>query len=175
MKNLKIPVSKKQLYLLERIAKNDDRRLEDLINLVFSTGLEIYFCEKSICFEKDQNELTEDEKKQIKINENLIENNKNFWSLEDDEQKKLGYKKVETQYSNYSCSYSDKSFIDLLAQEIRNNALSEIKKDYKETEENIIKENTPKEDKIYSLVDSTNKKSIVNGNTWEQSEVKNND
>jgi len=41
--------------------------------------------------------------------------------------------------------------------------------------EEIIKENTPKEDKIYSLVDSTNKKSIVNGNTWNESEVKNND
>jgi len=39
----------------------------------------------------------------------------------------------------------------------------------------IIKENTPKEDKIYSLVDSTNKKSIVNGNSWNESEVKNND
>ena len=41
--------------------------------------------------------------------------------------------------------------------------------------EKIIKENKPKEDKIYSLVDGTNKKSIVNGNTWNDSEVKNND
>jgi hypothetical protein len=174
MENLKIPVTKKQLYLLERIAKNDDRRLEDLINLVFSTGLEIYFCERGICFEKDKEELTEDEKKQIKINKKLINETENFWSLTDDEQKKLGYKKVETQYSNYS-SYSEKSFIDKLADEIRNNALKLIKEDYKDIEENIIKENTPKEDKIYSLVDSTNKKSIVNGNTWEQSEVENND
>ena len=39
----------------------------------------------------------------------------------------------------------------------------------------LIKENTPKEDKIHSLVDGTNKKSIVNGNTWNESEVKNND
>ena len=39
----------------------------------------------------------------------------------------------------------------------------------------LIKENTPKEDTIYSLVDGTNKKSIVNGNTWNESEVKNND
>ena len=39
----------------------------------------------------------------------------------------------------------------------------------------LIKENTPKEDTIYSLVDGTNKKSIVNGNTWTESEVKKDD
>ena len=65
MENLKIPVSQKQLSLLKRIAKADDRRLEDLINLVFSTGLEIYFCERAICFDKDQNELSNEEKKLI--------------------------------------------------------------------------------------------------------------
>ncbi len=62
-----------------------------------------------------------------------------------------------------------------LMQQIKKDALKKIYQDYKIIKENIIKENTPKEDKIYSLVDSTNKKSIVNGNTWEQSEVKNND
>ena len=170
MEHLKIPVTKKQLYLLERIAKNDDRRLEDLVNLVFSTGLEIYFCERGICFEKDQDELTEDEKKQIKINEKLREENKNFWSLEDDEQKKLGYKKVETQYSNYSCSYSDKSFIDLLAQEIRNNALKQINIDNQKIKDEIIKEDT-----LYKLTSGSQEKSIVNGDTYKDSEVKNDD
>ena len=61
-----------------------------------------------------------------------------------------------------------------LIKSIKNNALKQIKQDFKEIEENIIKENTPKEDKIYSLVDGTNKKSIVNGNTWTESEVKKN-
>ena len=60
-------------------------------------------------------------------------------------------------------------------QQIKKDALKKNYQDYKIIKENIIKENTPKEDKIYSLVDSTNKKSIVNGNTWEQSEVENND
>ena len=164
MENLKIPVTKKQLYLLERIAKNDDRRLEDLVNLVFSTGLEIYFCERAICFDKDQDELTEDEKKQIKINEKLRENHKNFWSLEDDEQKKLGYKKVETQFSNYS---GNKSFIDLLAQEIRNNALKQINIDNQKIKDEIIKEDT-----LYKLTSGTNEKSIVNGDSFKDSEVK---
>ena len=166
MENLKIPVSQKQLSLLKRIAKADDRRLEDLINLVFSTGLEIYFCERAICFDKDQNELSNEEKKQIKINKKLINETENFWSLKDDEQKKLGYKKVETQYSNYSCSYSEKSFIDLLAQEIRNNALKQINKDNQKIKDEILKEDT-----LYKLTSGSNDKSIVNGNSFEESEV----
>ena len=122
MKHLKLSLTDKNYYLLQRIAQADDRRLNDLIYLVFSTGLSSYFCERAIYFDKDENEITIEEKAQIK-----------------------------------------------------NNALKLIKEDYKEIEENIIKENTPKEDKMYSLVDSTNKKSIVNGNTWNDSEVKNND
>ena len=169
MQNLKIPVNQKQLSLLKRIAKADDRRLEDLINLIFSTGLEIYFCERGICFDKDQDELTVEEKKQIKINKKLINETEKFWSLTDDEQKKLGYKKVETQYSNYS-SYSGKSFIDLLAQEIRNNALKQINKDNQKIKDEILKEDT-----LYMLTSGTNEKSIVNGNSFEESEVKNDD
>ena len=62
-----------------------------------------------------------------------------------------------------------------LIKSIKNNALQQIKQDFKEIEENTIKENTPKEDTIYFLVNGTNKKSIVNGNTWAESVVKNND
>ena len=62
-----------------------------------------------------------------------------------------------------------------LIKSIKNNALKQIKQDFKEIEENTIKENIPKEDKIYFLVDGTNKKSIVNGNTWTESKVKDND
>jgi len=174
MKHLKLSVTDKNYYLLQRIAKADDRRLNDLIYLVFSTGLSSYFFERAICFEKDESEITIEEKAQIKKNQEIIKNNDKFWQLEDDEQKKLGYEKVSQSYSN-CYNQGEKDFIDKLADEIRDNALKLIKEDYKEIEENIIKENTPKEDKIYSLVDSTNKKSIVNGNTWEQSEVKNND
>tara|TARA_R110002012_G_scaffold58392_3_gene151496 strand:+ start:525 stop:1043 length:519 start_codon:yes stop_codon:yes gene_type:complete len=172
MEHLKIPVNKKQLSLLKRIAKCDDRRLDDLINLVFSTGLSIYFCERGICISKNEDEYTEDEIKQKAINDKLLLNNPKFHHLTSEEQKEQGYKCVDTTFSNYD---RDNDFIEKLSDEIKNNALNEIKKDYKEIEENIIKENTPKEDKIYSLVDGTNKKSIVNGNTWEQSEVKNND
>ena len=174
MKKLAIQVTNKQYYLLERIAKADDRRLNDLLYLIFSSGLGVYFCEKSVYISKDDNEFTENEIEQKKLNNKLIEENDKFHSLSDDEQKKLGFKEVELSYNNYG-SYNKKDFIDDLAEEIKNNALNEIKKDYKEIEENIIKENTLKEDTEYCVVNGTNEKSIVNGKKWEQSEVKNND
>ena len=62
-----------------------------------------------------------------------------------------------------------------LMQQIKKDALKKIYQDYKNIKENIIKENTLKQDTEYCLVNGTNKKSIVNGNTWNESEVKNND
>ena len=77
----------------------------------------------------------------------------------------------EEQFNNHKKHYNK----EYKYQDEIENDLNNIKKDFKEIEENTIKENTPKEDTIYSLVDGTNKKSIVNGNTWNESEVKNND
>ena len=140
MEHLKTLVNKKQLSLLKRIAKSDDRRLDDLINLVFSTGLSIYFCERSICISKNEDEYTEAEIKQKAINDKLLKDNPKFHYLTAEEQKEQGYKYVDNTYDNYN---RDDDFIEKLSDEIKNNALNEIKKDYKETEENIIKENTP--------------------------------
>ena len=173
MKKLEILLTDKQHNLLERIAQADDRRLSDLIYLVFSSGLGVYFCERGIYVSKNDDEYTEQEIKQKEINKKLLLDNPKFHYQTEQEQKEQGFKPVESGFSNYS--YSKKDFIDVLADEIKNNALNLIKQDFKEIEENTIKENTPKEDKIYSLVDGTNKKSIVNGNTWSDSEVKNND
>ena len=77
----------------------------------------------------------------------------------------------EEQFKNHKKHYNK----EYKYQDEIENDLNNIKKDYKEIEENTIKENTPKEDTIYSLVDGTNKKSIVNGNTWTNSEVKKDD
>ena len=145
MDYLKIPITKRQLSLLKRIAKSDDRRLEDLINLVFSTGLSIYFCERSICISKNDNEYTADEIKQKALNDKLLLANKKFHFQSDKEQKDQGYKYVDTTYDNYD---RDNNFIEKLSDEFKNNALNEIKKDYKEIEENIIKENTPNLDQV---------------------------
>ena len=169
MKHLKLSLTDKNYYLLERIAKADDRRLNDLIYLIFSQGLSSYFCERSIYIDKDENEISKEEKEQIKKNEEIIKTNSKFWHLEDDEQKKLGYKRVEKFYSN-CYQEGKKDFIDKLAEEIKENALKQINIDNQKIKDEIIKEDT-----VYCLVNGTNKKSIVNGDTFEDSEVKNDD
>jgi len=164
---LNIPVTQKQLSLLKRIAKADDRRLEDLINLVFSCGLSVYFCERSICVPKNDNEYTEDEIKQKAINDKLLKDNPKFHYQSQEEQKTQGYKYVDNTYDNYNY---DNDFIEKLANEIKENALRQINIDNKKIKDEIIKEDT-----TYCLVNGTNEKSIVNGDTFKDSEVKKDD
>ena len=166
MKHLKLSLTDKNYYLLERIAKADDRRLSDLIYLIFSQGLSSYFCERSIYIDKDENEFTNEEKQQIKKNDEIIKNTEKFWHLEEDEQKKLGYNHVQKFYSN-SYSPGKEDFIDKLADEIKENALKQINIDNQKIKEEIIKEDT-----TYCLVNGTNEKSIVNGDSFKDSEVK---
>ena len=166
MKHLKISLTDKNYYLLERIAKADDRRLNDLIYLIFSQGLSSYFCERSIYIDKDENEITKEEKEQIKKNDKIIKNTDKFWHLEEDEQKKLGYVRVEKFYSNcYEAGKKD--FIDKLADEIKENALKQINIDNQKIKDEIIKEDT-----LYKLVAGSEEKSIVNGDSFKDSEVK---
>ena len=164
MDYLKIPLTKKQISLLERIAKADDRRLEDLINLVFSCGLSVYFCERSICVPKNDNEYTKEEIKQKALNDKLLKDNPKFHYQSQDEQKAQGYKYIDSTFDNYN---RDNDFIEKLADEIKENALKQINIDNQKIKDEIIKEDT-----IYRLVAGSEEKSIVNGDSFKDSEVK---
>ena len=166
MKQLKLSLTDKNYYLLERIAKADDRRLNDLIYLIFSYGLSSYFCERSIYIDKDENEFTNEEKQQIKKNDEILKNTEKFWHLEEDEQKKLGYIHVKKFYSN-DYEQGKKDFIDKLADEIKENALKQINIDNQQIKNEIIKEDT-----MYRVVAGSDEKSIVNGDSFKDSEVK---
>ena len=76
MEHLKIPVTQKQLSLLKRIAKSDDRRFDDMLNLIFSCGLSIYFCERGIYISKEKEDFTKEELEQKTLNDKLIKENK---------------------------------------------------------------------------------------------------
>ena len=167
MKKLSIDVTEKQYYLLSRIAKSDDRRLQDLLYLIFAMGLSNYFCERSVYILKDDDEFTEEEKKQKALNEKLIKDTEKFHHLSEEEQKELGFKQVDLFYSNYS---HENDFIEKLTDEIKENALKQINLDNQKIKDEILKEDT-----TYCLVNGTNKKSIVNGDSFKDSEVKNND
>ena len=139
MEHLKIQVTPNQLSLLKRIAKADDRRLEDLINLVFSCGLSVYFCERSICVSKNDDEFTEDEIKQKALNDKLLKDNPKFHYQSQEEQKAQGYKYVDNTYDNYN---RDDDFIEKLADEIKENALKQINIDNQKIKDEIMKEDT---------------------------------
>jgi len=164
MDYLKIPLTGKQISLLKRIAKADDRRLEDLVNLLFSCGLSVYFCERSICVPKNNDEYTEEEIKQKSFNDKLLKDNPKFFHQSSEEQKAQGYKYVDSSFDNYN---RDNDFIEKLSDEIKENALKQINIDNQQIKNEIIKEDT-----LYKLVAGSDEKSIVNGDSFKDSEVK---
>ena len=98
-KKLTIEVTDKQYDLFKRIALEDNRKLNDLIRLVFITGIDFHWSEDYFSFKKRDDEFTPQEKKQIAKNEKILKQlekeNKQFFQLSDEERKKLGYKSVE--------------------------------------------------------------------------------
>ena len=95
-----IKLSAADLKMLRRIAKAENRRLQDLAQIMFGIGLEIFFCETVVCFKKEENELTAEEIAQKKINYDLVHNH-NYYSLSEEDRKKTAYKNVETCWTNY--------------------------------------------------------------------------
>jgi hypothetical protein len=97
-KQLSIDVTDKQYDLMKRIAKSCDRKLDDLIRLVFAEGLIYYWCEDRFCFKKTDDEFTEEERKQLaknkEIEEELDKEHKNPNQLSKEEQEKLGFKYI---------------------------------------------------------------------------------
>tara|TARA_R100001126_G_scaffold63027_1_gene35961 strand:- start:67 stop:471 length:405 start_codon:yes stop_codon:yes gene_type:complete len=98
-KKLTIEVTDKQYDLFKRIALEDKRKLNDLVRLVFITGIDFHWSEDYFSFKKRDDEFTPQEKKQIAKNEKILKQlekeNKQFFQLSDEERKKLGYKSVE--------------------------------------------------------------------------------
>jgi hypothetical protein len=121
-----IKLSAADLDMLRRIAKSENRRLQDLSQIVFGIGLEMFFCELDICFKKEENELTAEEIAQKKINLDLVQNH-NYYGLSEDDRKKTAYNWVETCWTNRgerdeSGQLSD-NLIEPIAQRIRSFAL----------------------------------------------------
>ena len=121
-----IKLSTADLDLLRRIAKSENRRLQDLSQIMFGMGLEIFFCETVVCFEKEENELTAEEIAQKKVNLDLVRNH-NYYGLSEDDRKKTAYNRVETCWSNYgerdeSGQRSD-NLVEPIAQRIKSFAL----------------------------------------------------
>jgi len=112
MKKIEITIPDKDYDLLTRIAKEQKRRLSDMHYLIYAEGLGYLFCETDITIEKLDSEFTEEEKKQIKLNEKLEEDIEDFWNLSFKEREAKGFKHVKHYMSNQEYDQETKKHSD---------------------------------------------------------------
>ena len=81
--------------------------------LIYAEGLDFLFHETDVTIEKIDSEFTEEEKKQIKLNEKL-EKLENFWELSSEQRKEKGWKCVHEYISNTQYDSKTKKYSDVL-------------------------------------------------------------
>jgi len=132
MQKIEILVSDKDFDLLTRIAKDQNRRLSDLNYLLYSRGLESFFCETMVSIPKKLYEYTTEEKEQEKKNGEL-EETEGWFDLDYAEREAKGYKHVCPYISNHEYDKKTKKYsdplIEPLADKIASYALNPIEKE----------------------------------------------
>ena len=127
-KEITIKVSDKDYDLIQRIAKQEKRKLSDFSYLLFAEGLKFFFCEEVICFKKHDDELTEEEHKQIKINDELRKQD-GWYELDFTEKVAQGFKQVKEWWENHFYNQETKEYednlIEPLVERLENYALKE--------------------------------------------------
>ena len=127
-KEITIKVSDKDYDLIQRIAKQEKRKLSDFSYLLFAEGLKFFFCEEHICFKKHDDELTEEEHKQIKINDELRKQD-GWYELDFTEKVAQGFKQVKEWWENHFYNQETKEYednlIEPLVERLENYALEE--------------------------------------------------
>ena len=122
-KQLTIEVTDKQYDLFKRIALEDNRKLNDLIRLVFITGIDFHWSENYFSFKKRDDEFTPQERKQMAKNEKILKQlekeDKPFYQLSDEEKEKLGYKSVEEWHRGGGYEDSKTNLCNLLSEELK--------------------------------------------------------
>ena len=122
-KQLTIKVTDKQYDFFKRIANEDNRKLNDLIRLVFITGIDFHWSEDYFSFKKRDDEFTPEEQDQLvknaKILKQLEKENKQFFQLSDEERKKLGYKSVEDYHKGGGYEDGETNLCRLLSKELK--------------------------------------------------------
>jgi len=101
MKKIEISIPDKDYDLLTRIAKADKRRLSDMHYLIYAEGLGYLFCETDVTIQKLDSEFTEEETKQIAINDKFEKENDDFWQLSVEAREEKGWKYVKKYISNH--------------------------------------------------------------------------
>ena len=103
-KELTIKVTDKQYDYFKRIARSEDRKLDDLIRLIFIEGIYFNWSEDTYSFKKRDDEYTPEEQDQIIKNKEL-EKTEGWDDLDYKEKTKRGYDSVSEWHSGGG--YSD--------------------------------------------------------------------
>tara|TARA_R100000234_G_scaffold33053_2_gene19443 strand:+ start:432 stop:806 length:375 start_codon:yes stop_codon:yes gene_type:complete len=111
MKKLSLPLTNHQYNLLERLAKAENRKLNDYLYLVFAEGLRFLHDEHNVYVKKLETEYTKEETDRIAKNAEL-EKTEGWNGLSHEEKEAKGW--------NYTNDYLEDNFIEKLEEEIRN-------------------------------------------------------
>ena len=121
-KQLTIEVTDKQYDYFKRIARSEDRKLNDLIRLIFCTGLDFHWSESYFSIEKKDDEYTSEEKKQMakneKIKKKLEKQGKRIYQLSHEEEIELGYKSVHEWFQGGGYD-KENNFVDVLSKGLK--------------------------------------------------------
>ena len=101
MKKIEISIPDKDYDLLTRIAEEQKRRFSDMNYLIYAEGLGYLFCETDVTIQKLDSEFTEEETKQIAINDKVEKENDDFWQLPLKAREEKGWKHVKKYMSNH--------------------------------------------------------------------------
>jgi len=121
IKTFTIKLTEQQYDLIERIAKEDKRRIKDLAYLFFSEGIKYFYMDTSLSIERLPNEYTKDELAQIKKNEKLAKT-AGWSSLDYEKRAAKGYKHISTWMGAFD---DGETFLDRLSKEVASNAFRE--------------------------------------------------
>ena len=131
MQRLEIIVSDKDYDLLTRIAKDQNRRLSDLNYLLYSRGLESFFCETMVSIPKKLYEYTTEEREQEKKNDEL-EETEGWFDLDYTQREAKGYKHVCTFMSTWEKNDNGQMhdpLVEPLAKRIEGYAVNDVKEE----------------------------------------------
>ena len=127
--SLSVRLSEADLDILKRIAKAENRRLSDLVQLIFGCGVDVMFCEQHVIIGRKDSEIPADELKQIELNEKLMKED-GFWQLKDEERQAKGYRKGFCRHISNHDLIDDKQredrLIEPLADRIRALAMEDL-------------------------------------------------
>ena len=112
MKKIEISIPDKDYDLLTRIAEEQKRRFSDMNYLIYAEGLGYLFCETDVTIQKLDSEFTEEETKQIAINDKVEKENDDFWQLPLKAREEKGWKHVKKYMSNHEYDSKTKECSD---------------------------------------------------------------